>query len=117
MPLSPENEALVRKHNLHLKFDSQLVAMLVSHQAKLDLLGESGGDLDKYTVDTDGIAAVKWELKHQFPELSVSQLAQEFSDQETFYTDKDVILQEIVDIIAIEQSARAMGIVVRDPIG
>ena len=117
MPLKPSDELLVRKHSFDLKFDSQLEDMLVSHQAKLDRLRAPGGDLEKYTTDPDGMGGVKYELKQQFPELSVAELAQEFFDQQVYYIWKDVTLDEIVKTIPVEQDARARGIVDRVPIG
>ena len=85
MPLSAEDEARVRKHSFHVKFDHQLDAMLVSHTSKLGRLRESGGDLDKYTQDADGMAGVRWDLKQQLPELSIAELDQEFFDQQVYY--------------------------------
>ncbi len=117
MPLPPASEAKVRKHSFHVKWDYQLADMLVSHQSKLDRLRAPGGDLEKYTQDPNGMGGVKYELKQQFPELSVAELAQEFFDQQAYYIWKDVTLDEIVKTIPIEQDARAKGIVNRSPIG
>ncbi len=117
MPLTLKDEARVRKHSLHIKHGHQLDAMLVSHTSKLDRLREPGGDLEKHTQDTDGMAAVKWELRQRRPDLNPGQLLQEFFDQQLFYIKKDSILQEIVDIIPVEINARANGIVHREPIG
>jgi len=117
MPLTAVLETLVRKHSFHVKFDNQLDEMLVSHTAKLGRLREPGGDLEKYTQDADGMAAVRWELKEQFPELSLAEREQEFFDQQAYYIWKDSTLQEIVDVIPIEQDARRRRLVNRKPIG
>lgn len=117
MPLPPQAEARVQKHSFHIKFDYQLEAMLVLHTSKLNHLREPGGDLEKYTQDADGMVAVRWEIKEQFPDLSPAERGQEFFDQQAYYIWKDVMLQEVIDTIPIEQDARAQGIVNRNPLG
>ncbi len=115
--LSIEDELLVHKHSLDLKFDHQLEAMLVSHQRKLDRLRAPKGDLEKYVTSIRGREAAKWELEEDNPDWTIQKVEDEFFTQQTYYIWKDMVLQEIVGIIPVEQDARARGIVDRKPIG
>ncbi|MEE8466383.1 MAG: hypothetical protein V3S68_07895, partial [Dehalococcoidia bacterium] len=103
MPLSPANEALVRKHSFDLKFDSQLADMLVSHQSKLDRLRAPKGDLERYVTSARGRESVKWELEEQNPDWSAQEIDDEAFSQQLYYIWKDQTLDEVVKTIPIEQ--------------
>ncbi len=118
MPLPLPQETLVRKHSLNLKFNDQLEAMRISHQAKLDRLRAPGGDYERYVENLfHGQDAVRWELHEQNPDWVVAEIEEEFLSQFAYYTWEELTLQEIVDIISIEQTARGRGEVDRTPIG
>ena len=112
MALTPDEQAVnvrIITEGLHNKFDAQLVAMAVSHAAKLPHV-ES--DLDKALNYPQ---AVKWELKEAgFPQAEIQA---ELKAQQDYYQWKKDRLDDIVFLLANERAFRRDGKVSRSPIG
>ena len=112
MALTPDEQAVnvrIVTEGLHYKFDAQLVAMAVSHAAKLPHV-ES--DLDKALNYPQ---AVKWELKEAG--LPQSEIQAELKAQQDYYQWKKARLDDIVFLIGQERALRVAGKVSRSPIG
>ncbi len=113
-PLTPAEKIIngrIEAEGLHIKFDTQLVAMRNSHATKVFM--RVNPDLDKAVNFAD---AIRWELK-EAGGLTDAEIERELADQRAYYQWKRDRLTEIVSLIDSEIAFRADGKVDRSPIG
>lgn len=111
-PLTPAErliEQRIRTESLHVKFDSQLADMRVSHAAKIPHVEV---DLDEVTNFPDSI---RWKLRESG--LPASEIEAELASQQSYYAWKKRRLEEVVELLDHEIAFRRDGKVSRKPIG